>query len=92
MTAMLFVNFTEEKRAIMCFFCGEKRINTRDDRWIHHLEPESERQSMEWKHPDSPGKKKFKQKTDTLFWDSEQSIVEKVMFYPLKHVSRGHRL
>ncbi|KAG8236900.1 hypothetical protein J437_LFUL015226 [Ladona fulva] len=42
--------------------------------WIHHFEPESEHQSMEWKHPESPFKKKFKSQPFagkvmlTLFW------------------------
>jgi hypothetical protein len=28
------------------------RIVTGDETWLHHYEPESKRQSMEWKHPD----------------------------------------
>jgi len=36
------------------------RIVTGDETWVHHYEPESKRQSMEWKHPGSPAKKKFK--------------------------------
>jgi hypothetical protein len=35
------------------------RIVKGDDTWVHHYEPESKRQSMEWKHPGSPTKKKF---------------------------------
>jgi hypothetical protein len=30
------------------------RIVTGDEAWIHNFEPESNRQSMEWKHPGSP--------------------------------------
>ena len=50
--------------------------------WAHHYEPESKRQSMEWKHPESPTKKKFKTQCSagkvmfTIFWDSEGAILE----------------
>ena len=37
-----------------------RRIFTEDETLVHHYEPESKRQSMEWKHQDSPAKKKFK--------------------------------
>ena len=33
------------------------RIITGDETWVHHYEPESKWQSMEWKHPQSPCKK-----------------------------------
>ena len=36
------------------------RIVTGDETWVHHYEPESKTQSMEWKHTGSPMKKKFK--------------------------------
>ena len=36
------------------------RIITGDKIWVHHYEPESKRQSMEWKHTQSPCKKKLK--------------------------------
>ena len=36
------------------------RIITGDETWVHHYEPENKRQSMEWKHPQSLCKKKFK--------------------------------
>jgi len=58
------------------------RIVTEDETWVHHYEPESKRQSMEWKHPGSPTKKKFKTQPSagnvmlTLFWDSEGPILE----------------
>jgi hypothetical protein len=35
-----------------------RRIINRDETWIHHYAPESKRQSLEWKHPKSPAKKK----------------------------------
>jgi len=36
------------------------RIITGDETWVHHYEPECKRQIMEWKHPQSPIRKKFK--------------------------------
>jgi len=33
------------------------RIVTGDETWVNHYEPESKRQSIEWKHPGSPAKK-----------------------------------
>ncbi|KAF8785105.1 Histone-lysine N-methyltransferase SETMAR like protein [Argiope bruennichi] len=36
------------------------RIVTGDETWVHHYEPGSKRQRMQWKHPGSPTKKKFK--------------------------------
>jgi hypothetical protein len=35
-------------------------IITGDETWIHHFEPETKRQSMEWHHPTFPRRKKFK--------------------------------
>jgi hypothetical protein len=37
------------------------RIVTQDlTTWVHHFDPESKKQSMQWKHPGSPPPKKFK--------------------------------
>ncbi|GFR19324.1 histone-lysine N-methyltransferase SETMAR [Trichonephila clavata] len=36
------------------------RIVTGDEMWVHHFTPESKAASMEWKHPSSPVRKKFK--------------------------------
>jgi len=36
------------------------RIVTGDESWVYHYEPESKRQSMQWKHPSSLANKKFK--------------------------------
>jgi len=50
---------------------------TGDETWIHHYEPESKRQSMQWRHPSSPVAKKFKTQPSagklmlTVFWDSQ---------------------
>jgi len=53
------------------------RIVTGDETWAHHYEPETKRQSMEWHHPQSPRKKKFKTTSSagkvmiTVFWDND---------------------
>ncbi|PNF31454.1 hypothetical protein B7P43_G03413 [Cryptotermes secundus] len=56
-------------------------IVTEDETWCHHYEPESKRQSMEWRHPDSPRNKKFKTQPSagkvmcTAFWDMRGVIL-----------------
>lgn len=56
------------------------RIITGDETWCHHYSPENRRQSMEWKHADSPTKKKFKTQPSagkvmcTVFWDRKGVI------------------
>ncbi|XP_042150143.1 histone-lysine N-methyltransferase SETMAR-like, partial [Ixodes scapularis] len=53
-----------------------KKIATSDETWVWHFEPESKRQSMEWKHAGSPVKK-FKSQRSTrkvmfnVFWDMQ---------------------
>ena len=53
-----------------------QQILTGDETWVHHLELKSKRASMEWRHPTSPGSKKFKSQQSagkvmlTVFWDS----------------------
>lgn len=55
-------------------------IVTADETWVHHYEPETKRQSMEYHHKDSPAKKKFKALPSvgkimaTVFWDAEGVI------------------
>ena len=60
-----------------------QQIVTSDETWIHHYEPESKRQSMQWKHPSSPVAKIFKTQLLsagklmlTVFWDSQGPILE----------------
>ena len=54
-----------------------QQIVTSDETWIHHYEPESKRQSMQWKHSLSPVAKKLKTQPSagkfmlTLFWDPQ---------------------
>ena len=33
-----------------------KRTAAGDEKWVHHYDPDSKRQSMEWRHPYSPAK------------------------------------
>ena len=60
-------------------------IVTSDKTWTHHYELETKRQSMEWHHPQSPRKKKFKttpsagQVTFTIFWDIDGVILVDVI-------------
>ena len=57
------------------------RIVTGDESWVYHYEPESKRQSMQWKHPSSPANKKFKTQASagkvmlTIFWDVSGPIL-----------------
>ena len=59
-----------------------QQIVTGDETWIHHYEPESKRQSMQWKHPSSSVAKKFKTQSSagklmlTVFWDSQGPLLE----------------
>jgi hypothetical protein len=59
-----------------------RRIITGDETWIHNYAPESKHQSLEWKHPTSPAKKKFKTQRSagkvmlTVFWNSQGPILE----------------
>ena len=58
------------------------RIITGDETWVHHYEPESKQQIMEWKYPQLPCKKKFKTQPSaenlmlTVFWDSQGPVLE----------------
>ena len=53
------------------------RLVTGDETWIHHWDPETKKESMQWKHPGSPPPKKFKTQPSagkvmaTVFWDSK---------------------
>ena len=61
------------------------RIISGDETRIHHYKPESKRQSMEWKHPQSPIKKKFKiqQSTGklilTVFLDVKSPVLQRYL-------------
>jgi hypothetical protein len=53
-----------------------KNIATGDESCVYHDFPENKRQSMKYRHPDSPSLKKFETVTSaqkviiTIFWDS----------------------
>ena len=36
------------------------RLVTGDETWIHHWDPETKQESMQWKHIDSPPTKQFR--------------------------------
>ena len=54
-----------------------ERFLTQDECWVHHFEPETKRQSMQWKHSTSPASKKAKVVSSTgkvmasIFWDAK---------------------
>jgi hypothetical protein len=50
----LLEHFDAEVKALL------SRVDKGDETWAHHYEPETKRQSLEWHHPQSPKKKKFK--------------------------------
>lgn len=56
-------------------------IITGDESWVHHYEPETKRQSMQWQHLGSPSPKKFKLGPSagkvmiTVFWDKRGIIL-----------------
>jgi hypothetical protein len=58
------------------------RIITGDEIWIHHYDPESKCQSMQWKNPASPLSKKFKTQPSarkvmlTVFWNYQGPFLE----------------
>lgn len=54
-----------------------ERIVTGDETWVHHFEPESKQESMQWHKKGTPPPKKFKVSESagkimaTIFWDCE---------------------
>lgn len=54
-----------------------QRLVTVDETWLHHYDPETKQQSMQWRHSGSPRPKKFKTQRSagkvmaTVFWDSK---------------------
>ena len=57
------------------------RVVTQDETWVHHFDPESKMQSMQWKHPGSPPPKKFKRVSSagkviaSVHWNSQGVIM-----------------
>lgn len=52
-----------------------RRLVTGDETWLHHYDPESKQESMQWRHRDSPPPVKYrsvpsaKKVMATIFWD-----------------------
>ena len=51
------------------------RLLTQDETWVHHFDPETKSESMEWRHRGSPPPRKFKRQSSpgkvmaSVFWD-----------------------
>lgn len=58
-----------------------KRLITQDETWVHHYDPETKSQSMQWKHLDSPPPKKARVQPSagkvmlTVFWDQDGVVM-----------------
>ena len=56
------------------------RLVTGDETWLHHWDPDTKKESMQWKHPGSPPPMKFRTQPSaskvmaTVFWDSKEII------------------
>ena len=53
-----------------------KKIITGDETWVHRYDPENKRQSMEYRHKESPQPKIFKT-THQFFKDGFQKLVQR---------------
>eukprot|EP00106_Octopus_bimaculoides_P022919 XP_014790361.1 PREDICTED: histone-lysine N-methyltransferase SETMAR-like [Octopus bimaculoides] len=68
-----------------------ERFLTQDECWVHHFEPETKRQSMQWKHPSSPSPKKAKvvslegKLMASIFWDAKS-----IAF--IDYLQKGHTI
>lgn len=69
------------------------RIVTGDETWIHHWDPETKQESMQWKHKGSPPPKKFRTQPSagkimaTIFWDMEGVLM--IDYLPHKETITG---
>ena len=69
------------------------RIVTGDETWLHHWDPESKQESMQWKHLGSPPPLKFRTQPSagkimaTVFWDSEGILL--IDYLPRKTTMNG---
>ena len=67
----------------------ESRFITGDETWLHHYDPETKLQSMQWKSRDEPTPVKFKTQASagkvlaTIFWDRKGPIM-------CDYLQRGH--
>ena len=57
------------------------RLITGDETWLHHWDPDTKKESMQWKRPGSPPPKKFRTQPSAskvmamVFWDSKGIIL-----------------
>ena len=57
------------------------RLVTGDETWLHHWDPDTKKEFMQWKRPGSPPPKKFRTQPSaskviaTVFWDSKGIIL-----------------
>jgi len=76
--AMCQAMLSHDKGMNSAFFLS---IVTMDETWMPMFNPETKRQSAQWKHTDSPPLKKFRVTTSAekmmvaTFWDSEGAIL-----------------
>ena len=67
------------------------RIITQDKIWVHHFDPETKKQSMQWKHIGSPPPRKFKKCSSTgnvmasIFWNTEGILL-------IDYLEKGHTI
>lgn len=69
------------------------RIVTGDETWIHHWDPDTKQESMQWKHANSPPPRKFHTQPSagkvmaTIFWDCKGVLL--VDYLPHKTTMTG---
>ena len=56
------------------------RLVTMDETWLHHYDPETKQQSIEWRYSGSPRPKKFRVQTSawssaSIFWDQDGILI-----------------
>ena len=67
--------------SVQCQSRRHTRLVTGDETWLHHWDPDTKKESMQWKHPGSPSPKKFRSQPSaskvmaTVFWDSKEIIL-----------------
>jgi [histone H3]-lysine36 N-dimethyltransferase SETMAR len=61
------------------------RLVTGDETWLHHYDPDTKQESMQWKHHGSPVPKKFRTQASagkimaTVFWDEQGLLLIEYM-------------
>ena len=68
-------------------------IVTGDETWIHHWDPESKQESMQWRHVSPPPPRKIKPQPSAgkimaaIFWDSKGVLL--IDYLPDKTIMNG---